>query len=106
MGRGYFYGFPHFLPNFTLLEAKAMHTGNIDPALFIAKFVAQFEGLDADAVSLDTEFRQLPDWSSMQSLVVIASFDWEYGATVSAEELKVAKTVGDLYEIVKAKAHS
>lgn len=80
-----------------------MHPGRIAPVQFIQKFSAQFEGLAADVVTLDTEFRQLPDWSSMQSLIVIASFDWEYGVTVSAEELKAAKTVGDLYAIVNAK---
>lgn len=83
-----------------------MQKGDIDPGLFIARFAAQFEDLAAAEVSLDTEFRQLPDWSSMQSLVVIASFDWEYGATVSADELKTARTVGDLLAIVGSKVHS
>jgi acyl carrier protein len=78
----------------------------VDPELFIDKFVAQFEELDRGEVSMETEFRQLRDWSSMQSLVVIASFDWEYGATVSADELKSARTVGDLYAIVHAKVHA
>ena len=80
-----------------------MQKGEIDPVVFIQKFAAQFEALAAESVSMDTEFRQLPDWTSMQSLVVIASFDWEYGATLSAEELKTATTVGDLFALVHAK---
>ncbi len=83
-----------------------MQKGDIDPVVFIQKFAAQFEELAAADVSMDTEFRQLPDWTSMQSLVVIASFDWEYGATVSAEELKTAQTVGDLFAIVNAKVNA
>ena len=84
----------------------AMALGNIDPSRFMEHFAAQFEGLSAADISVDTEFRQLPDWSSMQSLVVIASFDWEYGVTVSAEELKTAKTIGDLFQLVVSKAAS
>ncbi len=79
-----------------------MGEGKVDSQLFLEKFVGQFEDLPIESVSLQTEFRQLPDWSSMQSLVVIASFDWEYGATVSAEELKAAKTIDDLYQLVIA----
>lgn len=87
-------------------QAMGMANQNIDPAGFLAHFAAQFEGLSVSEVSLETEFRQLPDWSSMQSLMVIATFDWEYGVTVSADELKAAKTVGDLYRLVLSKAAS
>lgn len=73
----------------------------IEPESFLKNFAAQFEALDADSISMETEFRQLPDWSSMQSLVVIASFDWEYGATISAEELKSSKTIADLFQLVR-----
>ena len=40
----------------------------------------------------------------MQSLVVIASFDWNYSVAVTAEDLRTAQTVGDLYRIVNEKA--
>ncbi len=80
-----------------------MHREKIDPTVFIAKFEAQFQELQPGEVALDTDFRQLAEWSSMQSLVVIASFDWEYGVTLSAEELVAARTVGDLYALVSAK---
>jgi acyl carrier protein len=82
-----------------------MHQGKIDPSVFVAKFEAQFQELSPGEVTLDTEFRQLAEWSSMQSLIVIASFDWEYGVTLSAEELMAARTVGDLYAIVSAKVN-
>ncbi len=80
-----------------------MHQGKIDPDIFIANFEAQFQELQPGEVTMDTEFRQLAEWSSMQSLIVIASFDWEYGLTLSAEELMAAQTVADLYAIVAAK---
>ncbi len=80
-----------------------MQSGKIDPQVFIAKFEAQFQELQPGEVTMETEFRQLAEWSSMQSLIVIASFDWEYGVTLSAEELLATRTVEDLYTIVAAK---
>lgn len=73
---------------------------------FIQHFEAQFEELEPGTVKAATVFRQMGEWSSMQSLIVIASFDWEYGVTVTAEELKAATTVGDLYAIVRGKMAS
>ncbi|MEM0999382.1 MAG: acyl carrier protein [Bacteroidota bacterium] len=78
---------------------------SVRPSLedFTAHFAAQLEETDAALIAPETEFRQLAEWSSMQSLIVIASFDWEYGVTMSAEEMKSARTVADLYAIVKPK---
>ena len=70
---------------------------------FIAHFAAQFEGEDAVGIGLETEFRQLEEWTSMQSLIVIASFDEVYGLTVSAEELKSAVTINDLFLLINRK---
>lgn len=70
---------------------------------FIEKLESQFEELDTGGIQPATEFRQLAEWSSMQALIVIASFDWEYGVTITAEELKGATTVEDLFNIVHQK---
>ncbi|MEM7037142.1 MAG: acyl carrier protein [Bacteroidota bacterium] len=78
-------------------------TGKIGLDGFVKHFESQFEEIEAGTVQPDHEFRQLPGWSSMQSLIVIASFDWEYSVTVSADELRGATTVRDLFEIVQRK---
>lgn len=75
----------------------------IDPDTFVEKFAAQFEEADAASISGGTAFRDLTEWSSMQSLIVIASFDWEYGVTITAEELRQATTVMDLYNVLHQK---
>ena len=75
----------------------------LDEASFLEKFEAQFEEVEQGSIGAATRFRDLPEWSSMQSLVVIASFDWEYGVTITADELREAETVGDLFKIVKGK---
>lgn len=80
-----------------------MEAAEVSPQLFLEKFLAQFEGLSPDMHGLDIAFRMLPDWSSMQALIVIASFDWDYGVTLSAEELKSASTIGDLHQLVLSK---
>lgn len=88
------------------MKEENSQQGMIDAAVFIAKFEAQFQELTPGEVTLETDFRQLAEWSSMQSLIVIASFDWEYGVTLSAEELMAAHTVADLFAIVSSKVHA
>lgn len=70
---------------------------------FVTQFEAQFEDMPTGTLQPSTEFRQLPEWTSMQSLIIIASFDWNYGVAVSAEELRGANTIEDLYHIVRGK---
>ncbi len=70
---------------------------------FIEKLEEQFEELEKGTLKADTEFRQLEEWTSMQALIIIASFDWEYGVTITADELKGATTVIDLFNIVQHK---
>lgn len=70
---------------------------------FLNNFEAQFEEVEPGSLNGETEFRQLAEWTSMQSLMVIASFDWEYGVTISGEELQGARLIADLYHLVKGK---
>lgn len=70
---------------------------------FVRQLEAQFEELAPGSMYAELEFRQLPEWTSMQSLIVIASFDWDYGVTISAEDLRAAVTVSDLYHLVCSK---
>lgn len=72
-------------------------------ASFIELFATQFEGASPDELSATTVFRDLGEWSSMQSLIVIAAFDEAYGVTLSAEELKKAVSIQDLFATVKGK---
>jgi acyl carrier protein len=54
-------------------------------------------------LSANTVFRDLPGWTSLQSLVMIVSFDADYGVTISADELRHAQTVGDLCSLIRHK---
>lgn len=73
---------------------------------FIQKIRSQLDTKDPGNLGPGTEFRQIPGWSSMQALIIIASFNWEYNVSVSAEEMKEADTLQDLFDLVKNKSES
>lgn len=74
--------------------------------LFIKNFVAQFPQPVSDKITADTHFRDLKDWTSLQALIIVSSFDWDYGVIVESEELRNAVTLQDLFEIITQKLHS
>lgn len=67
---------------------------------FIANFINATDFVTSVDISLDTEFRTLPEWDSLAALGVIVMFDMEYQKTVSGDDLYQAVTVGDLYRWV------
>jgi acyl carrier protein len=48
----------------------------------------------------DTRFRRLPDWTSLQALIVVAGFQRDYGITMTSEAFDRAETLEDLYEVL------
>ena len=70
---------------------------------FITNFTAQFPNPVDEAVHADTQFRDLKDWTSLQALIIVSSFDWDYGVVMDADELRKAVTMRDLYEIITQK---
>ncbi|MCS6934022.1 MAG: acyl carrier protein [Chitinophagales bacterium] len=70
---------------------------------FVHKFSSCFHQTDPLSIKADTEFRKLDEWGSMMALIVIAMIDEDYGKTITAEDLRRANTVADLFEIVRSK---
>jgi acyl carrier protein len=70
---------------------------------FINKFAECFNQTSASAFKPETEFRKLDEWGSMMALIVIAMIDADFGKTITSEDLKNARTVASLFEIVKNK---
>lgn len=75
----------------------------INPGDFIEQFEENFDLPLSKEISLLTRFRELSEWSSLQALVVISSFEENYGVTFSEAELEKSETVRDLYSIVTTK---
>ena len=71
---------------------------------FIEKFAEQFEDTDANEIIASTEFKNLDEWSSLIALSVIAMVDEEYDVALKGDDIRSAKTVEDLFNVVKGRA--
>ena len=71
---------------------------------FISNFAEQFDDLDASVLTPETEFKSLEDWNSLVALSVIAMIDEEYDVTIKGDDMRGAKTIQDLFNIVKERA--
>jgi len=70
---------------------------------FIQNFADQFEDTDASEFTPETAFHDLDEWSSLVGLSLIAMIDDEYDVTIKGDELRAAKTINDVFELVKSK---
>lgn len=80
--------------------AEANITGVRD---FICNLERHLDDPLSGAIKNETRLRDLPHWNSLQALIVVASFNWDYGVTISADEFAEAETVQDLYALVTQK---
>ena len=70
---------------------------------FIQNFADQFEDVDINTLSPETSFRDLDEWSSLIALSVLAMIDEEYDVQLKGEEMRNAKTVQQLFDLVQSK---
>ncbi len=70
---------------------------------FVAKFAELFEDIDTSDFCGSTDFRDNDEWSSLIGLSVIAMVDEEYDVTLKGDDVKNAKTIEDLFNVVKSK---
>lgn len=70
---------------------------------FVAKIAELFEEIDTTNFNGQTDFRNNEEWSSLIGLSVIAMIDEEYDVTLKGDDVKKAKTIEDLFNIVKSK---
>lgn len=72
----------------------------MDIKSFIVLFADQFDEKEADALTPETEFKQVEGWNSLVALSVIAMIDEEYDVTVKGNDITGSVTIQDLYNIV------
>lgn len=70
---------------------------------FIDNFGAQFDDLGGVELKPDTKFRDIPDWSSLVGLSVIAMVDEEYDVQLRGDDVRSSNTIQELYDKVVAK---
>jgi acyl carrier protein len=68
---------------------------------FISNFAEQFDETELNVFAPETRFRELEEWSSFLALAIMAMIKSEYDVAISADEMRNANTIQELYDTVK-----
>ena len=71
---------------------------------FIKKFAEIFDDTEASALTPETNFRDLDEWSSLSALAMLALADEEYEVSLDANDMRKAETISDIFEVIKSKS--
>ena len=69
---------------------------------FIEKFAEAIEVVNVEALTAETKFHELEEWSSLSVMLIIAFFDEEFDKQVSNTVIQQAVSIQDLYNIATA----
>jgi acyl carrier protein len=75
-----------------------------DIIAFIKKVEVEIEGIIPGTITPDSPFRDLPEWSSMHALILIALAETEYDVSISGEDLYRSKTFKDIYNLISSRS--
>ena len=70
---------------------------------FIKNFAAQFDDTEATLFTVETLFRDLDEWSSLNALAILNMIGKKYAVFLKAEEMKTTNTVQELFDLVQFK---
>lgn len=70
---------------------------------FTSLLEKEFEDLPENTLSPSTNYRDIPEFSSMHILIIIAFIDNQFDVLLTGSDLKVAETIEDLYSLVQSK---
>lgn len=70
---------------------------------FIEHFAELFDEVDASSLEPSTEFRDIDEWSSLNGLGVLALSNELFDVELSAQELRDAVTIQDIYDAITSK---
>lgn len=71
---------------------------------FVQNFAEQFEDTDAAVFTPECKFRELEEWSSFMALAIMAMIKLEYDVAITANEMREASTIQELYDLVQKHA--
>ena len=75
----------------------------MDANEFIKNFAAQFDDTDASEFTMETRFRELDEWSSLNALAILNMIGKKYSVILKPEEMKPTNTVQELFDLVLSK---
>jgi acyl carrier protein len=67
---------------------------------FISKLERELDMLEPGSLKPDVKYRDIPNWSSMYALIIVAFCETEYNVSVTGDDLRKCETVKDLYQLV------
>lgn len=70
---------------------------------FIEKVEAEIEELPRGSLKPETSYREIPEWSSMHALILIALAETEYNVTLRGEDLRACTTINDLHQLIESR---
>ncbi len=70
---------------------------------FIKNFANQFDDTELTEFSMETNYQELEEWSSLVSLAVLNMIGKKYNVKLSAEEIKQPNNLQELYDLVLSK---
>lgn len=68
---------------------------------FLENFADQFDETSLDKFTNETIFKDLPEWSSLIALSLIAMIDEVYNITITGEAIRNSSTIEELFNAVK-----
>ena len=68
---------------------------------FVQNFAAQFDETDAAVFTPELAFRELEEWSSFLALGIMAMIKSEYDIAITADEMRNANTIQELFDTVQ-----
>ena len=69
---------------------------------FIDRFAYAIE-VEPETLSVDTEYKELDVWDSLNTLSVIAMADADFDVAISGKDVESTRTIGELWQRVEAK---
>jgi acyl carrier protein len=70
---------------------------------FIDDFISELDDDSIKTLDSNVEFRGLEAWDSLSALSIMAMLDDKYGVTLTAEEMRSANTLEELFALVETK---
>lgn len=68
---------------------------------FAAQFAEQFNDTEMEVFTPELAFRDLEEWDSFLALSIMAMIKSEYDVAITADEMRNANTIQELYDTVQ-----
>ena len=72
-------------------------------AEFIKKIEQEYDDIPAGMLQPDSTFKEIINWSSINSVVFSTMIEYEYNVMVTSEEFKTVNTIAALFELIGKK---